>query len=52
MGKASHQNYHFIQAEKYRLDLVIMSFLASHFYTIIAELKSEAIDETYTIYGI
>ena len=37
MEKASRQNYHFIQAEKYRLGLVIISFLAFHFCTIIAE---------------
>jgi len=41
MEKASRQNYHFIQAEKYRLDLVIISFLAFHFCTMIARLSKK-----------
>jgi len=42
MEKASRQNYHFIQAEKHRLDLVIISFLAFHFCTMIAETYNTA----------
>jgi hypothetical protein len=41
----------FFRWEKYRFVSPLESFLAFCFCTIIAEYKSEAMDETYTIYG-